>query len=100
MELSVGDWVLLSTQNLKMQAYTCRKFMPCWLGPFLVREWNIISYYLQLPALLKFQLVFHLTLMKKWHGPPPSEEVPDVIEGEHEYVVEKVLKKRMVRGQQ
>ena len=99
MDLSVSDWVLLSTQILQMAAYTRKKFMPRWLGPFTIIEEMGTSYHLKLPASMKVHPVFHSSLLKRWHGPPPTEEVPDVVEGELEYKVEKVLKKRLVRGQ-
>ena len=99
MDLSVGDCVLLRTQNLQMAAYTHKKFLPRWLGPFNIIKEMGMSYHLKLPASMKVHPVFHSSLLKHWHGPPPIEEVPDVVEGELEYKVEKVLKKWLVRGQ-
>ena len=88
LSFSVGDLVLLSTTNLNLPSYTRKKFQPCWIGPFEVEEVLGVSYRLTLPPTMKVHPVFHSSLLKRWNGPPPSEETPDVIEGELEYEVE------------
>ena len=98
LELSAGDLVLLSTTNLKMPAYTRRKFVPRWLGPFVVEEAPGVSYRLKLPPTIKVHPVFHVSLLKRWHGPAPSTETPDIVAGEPEYEVDKILRKRVVKG--
>ena len=44
--------------------------------------------------------IFHALLLKHWKGPPPDREIPDIVQGEAEYEVENVLKKRVIKGQQ
>ena len=49
---------------------------------------------------MRIQNIFHASLLKHWKGPPPDKEIPDIMQGEAEYEVENVLKKRVVKGQQ
>ncbi len=95
----VGDQVLLSTQHARLSIAGCKKLLPKWIGPFpVVERINEVAYRLQLPPNLKWHGVFHVSLLKPYRAggtvqPPPF---PEVIEGEVEYVVEGILKHRVV----
>ena len=49
---------------------------------------------------MRIHNIFHTSLLKHWKGPPPDREIPDIVQGEAEYEVEKVLRKRVVKDQQ
>jgi len=77
-----GDWVLLSTKNLKFKAKGAPKFAPRWVGPFKVikvlgmrrddpgdddsRFATAVK--LQLPPLMRIHPVFHVSLVKEYFG--------------------------------
>ena len=65
-----GDKVLLSTQNLNTTSGTqVPKIAPKFVGPFdIVAKISPVSYKLCLPAGMKMQLVFHVSLLKPFLG--------------------------------
>ena len=97
---SVGDEVLLSTQNLKLKvnASSARKLLPKFIGPFkILKEINSVALQLELPACMsKIHDVFHVSLLKHFekdgtYQPPP----PTLFDDDHiEFTVERVLDHR------
>ena len=94
----VGDWVLLSSKNLRFKAGT-PKLLPRWVGPFqVVKCVGSQAYELELPARWKIHDVFHVSNLEGYRRdgaiqpPPPAE----VLEGEDEYEVESIRSHRRV----
>jgi hypothetical protein len=89
----------LSTRNAKLATVSSKKLLPRWIGPFTVTaKVQETAYKLDLPARLKWHNVFHVSLLRPYVDggrvePPP---LPEMIEGEPEYVVEQILAHRDV----
>ena len=78
---SVGDWVLLSTKNLRFRDGLTRKLVPRFVGPFkIVSCPSSVTYELQLPVNMKIFPKFHIQLLKRYHsrGVPRSIAAPNV----------------------
>jgi hypothetical protein len=94
-----GEWVLLSSKNLRFKEGT-PKLLPRWVGPFQISK--VVggqSYELILPARWKIHDVFHVSKLERYRRdgnvqpPPPAE----MLEGEDEYEVDKILDHRKSR---
>lgn len=60
----VGQWVLLSTQNLKLRL-PCRKLSPQFIGPCRIEcQINPVTYHLQLSTTYCISPSFHVSLLK------------------------------------
>ncbi|KAJ9520427.1 hypothetical protein QJQ45_000174 [Haematococcus lacustris] len=101
-EFEVGAQVLLSTRNLRIKTGKVRKFVPRYVGPFVVEaKINANAYKLTLPATMsRLHPVFHVSLLKKYSGsdvgimPPPVEWMDET----PVYYVERLLDHRYVRA--
>ena len=102
---SVGTKVLLSTANLALKVLTTgtRKLAPKWVGPFTITERiGPLGYKLDLPDSMKVHDEFHVSFLKLYHAdgrvqPPP---IPELIDNELEFEVDKILNHRLVKGRQ
>ncbi|CAJ0960037.1 unnamed protein product [Ranitomeya imitator] len=98
--LRVGDLVWLSSRFVPMKV-SSPKFKARFIGPFRILEiLNPVSFRLDLPASFAIHNVFHRSLLRRYEVPVvPSLEppAPVLVEGELEYVVEKILDSRVSR---
>ena len=91
-----GDKVWLEARNLKQQIIN-PKFAPKREGPFsIVKVLSPITYELKLPKTWKIHPIFHASLLLPYgensiHRPNFPKPPPDLIEGEEEYEIEKIL---------
>jgi hypothetical protein len=103
---NVGDQVWLSTANLNI-GDRARKLTPKYTGPFVVVEVKSpVTYKLQLPpSLSRIHNVFHSSQLKPYYAddgqyiarPRISRPPPDIIAGEEEWEVERILDHRSRR---
>ncbi|CAJ0952770.1 unnamed protein product [Ranitomeya imitator] len=98
--LRVGDLVWLSSRYIPMKV-SSPKFKPRFIGPYRISEvLNPVSFRLTLPASFSIHNVFHRSLLRRYVAPvvpsvdPPA---PVLVEGELEYIVEKILDSRISR---
>lgn len=101
-EFQEGQYVLLSTRNLRLPAYSSHKFKPRYIGPFKVERTRGVTVTLALPPELRIHPTFHASLVKAYRGPGDAAcqlRMP-VVEPEEdvEYEVERILRHRVVKG--
>jgi hypothetical protein len=99
-QFRIGDFVKLSTQNLKLKY---RKLNPRWIGPFRVLERiGGQAYRLALPAkYAQLHPVFPIQLLEEYHRRHDDVELmkmPDLEDPEDEWEVEEVRDKRKIKG--
>jgi hypothetical protein len=94
-----GDLVWLEGKNLQINQPTA-KLAPRRHGPFkIVQVMSAVNYHLELPTQWSIHPVFHIDLLMLYketimHGPNYSRPTPELIDGEEEYSVEKILDSR------
>ena len=100
-EWAVGDWVLLSTQNLWMFAlHLPSKLKRRWVGPFTIAKVvSPVAFRLNLPPGWQIHPTFHASNLKAYIQHPEFErEVepppPELVDGNLEYEVEAILRHR------
>jgi hypothetical protein len=96
-----GDFVLLSTRNLRLKHAGSSKLAPRWVGPFAVKRAvgsaAPVAFELALPPSMGIHPVFHASLLKAYRTPDghaPVAPPPVEVEGEVEFEVERVLDER------
>ena len=92
----VGDQLLLSTKNVRLKSPGARKMLPKWIGPYKVtRQVGKVNYELDLPSNLRIHDVFHVSLLRLYLSPNGEAHVhpppPELIEGEEEFEVDRIL---------
>jgi hypothetical protein len=98
-----GDQVWLEGTNIRTTHPTA-KLAPKHHGPFTVKEaLSDITYRLDLPSSWKIWNAFHVSLLTPYretasHGPNFTRPPPDLIEGEEQYEVERILDSKRGRG--
>ena len=96
---TVGTQVWLEGTHLHLP-HQATKLAPKHYGPFeITREVSPIAYQLCLPAAWNIHDIFHTLLLSPYHemtahGPNYLRPPPDLIKGEKEYEVEKVINHR------
>ena len=91
-----GDKVWLEAKNLK-HSITNLKFTSKREGPFIITKvLSLITYQLRLSKTWKIHPVFHTSLLSPYcensiHGQNFPAPPPDLIEGEEEYEIKKIL---------
>jgi hypothetical protein len=98
---SVGDKVLLATKNISLRGGGSRKLLPRYIGPFTIKKSiNGVSYTLDLPKGLEIHPTFHISLLRLYREDPnylfKAPPLPEVIEGQLEYEVDKLVNHRRV----
>jgi hypothetical protein len=94
-----GDLVWLEGKNLSINQPTA-KLAPRRHGPFkIVQVMSAVNYRLELPTQWSIHPVFHIDLLTPYketimHGPNFTRPTPELIDGEEEYSVEKILDSR------
>jgi hypothetical protein len=94
-----GDQVWLEGKNLRINQPTA-KLVPRRHGPFkVIKVLSPVSYQLALPTQWSIHPVFHIDLLTPYcetitHGPNYQRPVPELVDGEEEYSVEKILDSR------
>jgi len=97
-----GDQVWLEATHLRLP-YQTSKLNPKRYGPFIITEvLSPIIFWLQLLAMWKIHDVFHASLLSPYHempshGPNFSRPPPDLINGEEEQEVERILDHQLSR---
>ena len=95
-----GDLVWLEGKNLRINQPTT-KLAPRRHGPFKVTQvMSAVNYRLELPTQWSIHPVFHIDLLTPYretamHGPNYQRPSPELVNGEEEYVVEKILDSRL-----
>jgi hypothetical protein len=104
-DYKVGDLVLLSTRFFKPPDLARgRKLAPKYAGPYeIIDKVSPVAYKLQLPRGTNAHPVFHSSLLRTYHEDNTGERTqaipePFCVEGQVEYVVEKILQSRQHRG--
>jgi hypothetical protein len=91
-----GDQVWLEGKNLRLNQPTT-KLAPRQHGLFkVVKVLSLVSYQLVLPMQWSIHPMFHIDLLTPYretitHGPNYQHPLPDLVDGEEEYSVEKIL---------
>jgi hypothetical protein len=94
-----GDQVWLEGKNLRINQPTA-KLAPRRHGPFKITQvMSAVNYRLELPMQWSIHPVFHIDLLTPYketimHGPNFTRPTPELIDGEEEYSVEKILDSR------
>jgi hypothetical protein len=96
----------LSTRFFKPPADLARgrKLAPKYAGPYeIIDKVSPVDYKLQLPPGTNTHPVFHSSLLRTYHADNTGERTqaipePVYVEGQVEYVVEKILQSRQRRG--
>jgi hypothetical protein len=94
-----GDLVWLEGKNLRINQPTA-KLAPRRHGPFkVIQVMSAVNYRLELPTQWSIHPVFHIDLLTPYketimHGPNFTRPAPELIDGEEEYSIEKILDSR------
>src|SRR6266404_5693707 len=94
-----GEHVWLEGWNIHT-SHPTTKLAPKRYGPFpITKVLGLVTYQLRLPEQWSIHLVFHVDLLTpykemEFHGHTFKQPLPDLIDGEEEYEVERVVNSR------
>ncbi|KAL6493749.1 hypothetical protein OROGR_032193 [Orobanche gracilis] len=75
-----GDWVLLRLRPYRQQSLSRRtnqKLSRRYFGPFrILKQIGAVAYELELPPLSRLHPVFHVSLLRRFHGDPSQSFTP------------------------
>ena len=100
-----GDLVWLEGSNLHI-ANLPKKLAPRRYGPFpIIKKLSKVAYRLRLPACWHIHNVFHASLLTPFTSSPQSSQklsspLPDLVDGNEEWEVERILQDKFIRGKQ
>ena len=100
----VGKWAWLRLHHRTATGITdvrASKLAPRFYGPFqVVARLGTVAYRLRLPDSAKIHDVFHVALLKKFHGEPPAQipALPPLVHGRVIPTPAKVVRARWNRG--
>jgi hypothetical protein len=100
----VGDWALLRLRQraaASLPRTVSGKLKPRFVGPYRVTEIiNAVAVRLQLPPGARLHDVFHVGVLKKFVGPPPTSPplLPPILHGAAVPAPSRVTQGRMARG--
>ena len=92
-----GEQIWLKGCNLKIHHPTA-KLAPQPYDPFpIAKKLSPITYHMTLPLSMKIHPIFYMDLLTQYHeteahGPNYEQPTPDIIDGEPEWEVEKIIK--------
>jgi hypothetical protein len=100
-QYKLGEQVWLEVTHLKIR-HQKTKFKPKRYGPFkIIKEISPVVYQLRLPVAWRIHNVFHASLLSPYrkttaHSPNFSQPPPELIDGEEEYQVERIMGHRKI----
>jgi hypothetical protein len=91
----------LCTKNLHIRKGSSKKLLPRYIGlPNIAEKVNPVAFKLDLPNRLRMHNGFHISLLRVYiEGKHPrSPEIPECVEGEYEYTVERIVQHKYVQS--
>ncbi|KAJ3684733.1 hypothetical protein LUZ61_013897 [Rhynchospora tenuis] len=104
LEYQVDDWVWVRLHRRHATAITpskLTKLSPKFYGPYQIKEKiGSVAYRVELPRGARIHNVFHVSLLKTFHGTPPvgPPPLPDIFHGKVIPSPAAVLRSRLARG--
>lgn len=76
-DFEIGEWVYLKLQPYKQSFVSSRaypKLATKYFGPYqIIKKVGAVAYSLKLPQQSKIHNTFHVSLVRKYHGPHPTD---------------------------